>query len=331
MFRTSPSFPLGTPRTSPVEGGSHEWYVEVSEYFLSFDSRSHVSLLTEETLRRKAWPLLAGLPNATIITPSPKRHKYQEIPTALSDSVRALLRHDSSRSVLNKYNQQITHDASNDHLGTCPCFHFDNDTWANKSQDLLRVLESVLEKPSRYGSMHYFQGLHDIAGVLLYNLGETGITTAVLQRLCRSHFREALGDDDFVSLLAFLKATVLPLLLMIDPELHDVLACEEVMLPSLVIPWVITWCLHDIADPQVSSRLVDAFLCGHSTFILYFVLALLTRHRADILCCNIEDDDPMMIVLTVKGLSSKIMSDFADIDDGGISAQSLIDDALAYM
>lgn len=253
------------------------------------------------------------------------------MPTALSDRDRDLLRHDSSRSVLNKYNQQFSGEGSEDYMCSFPCFHFDTDTRTHKSQDLLHVLESALEKPARYGSMHYFQGLHDIAAVLLYNLGETVITTAVLQRLCRSHFREALADDDFLSLLAFLKATVLPLLLMIDPELHDVLACEEVMLPSLVLPWVITWCIHDIADPQVSSRLVDAFLCGHSTFILYFILALLTRHRAEILSCTLEDDDPMMIVLTVKGLSSKIVSDFANVDDVAISAQSLIDEALVYM
>ena len=188
-----------------------------------------------------------------------------------------------------------------------------------------------MEKPSRYGSIHYFQGLHDIAGALLYNLRDISLATAVLQRLCQSHFREALRDDDFISLLAFLNATVLPLLHMFDPELHDVLSAEEVMLPSLVLPWVITWCLHDIVDPQISSRLVDAFLCGHSTFILYFVVALLTRQRADILSCNLEDEDPMMIVLTVKGLSSKIMSDFANDDDVGISAHNLIDDALVYM
>ena len=221
------------------------------------------------------------------------------------------MRRDASRSVLGKYSMQK------------------DDT----SQDLRHVLESVLEKPTRYGTLQYYQGLHDIAGVLLYNLKDKVVATLVLQRLCQSHFREALRDDNFVSLLSFLQTVVLPLLHKFDPELHDFVAAEDVMLLTIILPWMITWCLHDLTDPLVASRLVDAFLCGHSTFVLYVVVALIVRYREEILNCMLEDDDPMMIVMTLKGLSSKIVSDYSDDkgDEAGISAQELIDDALVFM
>lgn len=244
----------------------------------------------------------------------------------LSDKDRDLLRRDSTRSVLNKY-KSCCSKHTNDKV-----FGYGNKGMPGKAEDLLQVLESVLEVPPRCGSMRYFQGLHDVAGILLLNLADNRLASTLLRRLCHSHFREALRDDDFVSLLSFLKATLLPLLHKFDPELHNILSPDEVMLPTVVLPWIITWCLHDIADPQTSSRLVDALLCGHSTFVLYFVIALLVAGRNDILNCNLDDDDdPMIIVMTTKGLSSKIVSDYCNHDDFGFSVQELIDNALMLL
>ena len=134
-----------------------------------------------------------------------------------------------------------------------------------------------------------------------------------------------------MSLLSFLKATLLPLLHKFDPDLHDILSSDEVMLPTIILPWIISWCLHDITDPLVSSRLVDALLCGHSTFVLYFVISLLIAGRNEILNSNLDDDDPMMIIMTTKGLVSKIVSDYSEHDGYGFPAQELIDNALILL
>ena len=284
-------------------------------------------LALEETFRRVAWPLLVGFHSSNISHPSSELQNSGASTSLsnLSDKDRDLLRRDSTRSVLNKYKSRCLETANDEAR--------DNDnTMPGNAKDLLQVLESVLEAPQRFGSIRYFQGLHDVAGVLLLNLVDNRLATAVLQRLCRSHFREALRDDDFVSLLAFLKATLLPLLHKFDPELHNILSSDEVMLPTIVLPWMITWCLHDIDDSQVSSRLVDALLCGHSTFILYLVIALLIAGRNEILKCNLDDDDdPMIVIMTTKALSSKIVSDYFDHGNDGFSAQELIDSALIFL
>ena len=285
------------------------------------------------TFRRIAWPLLVGLQvnndnNRSGISHASSESQSTGAPMPLSNlSVmdRDLLRLDSTRSVLNKYIVRCPEDAKKE------AGDKGSKLVQDKAKDLLQVLESVLGIPPRCGSMRYFQGMHDIVGVVLLNLADNLLATVVVRRLCHSHFREALRDDDFVSLLSFLKATLLPLLHKFDPDLHDILSSDEVMLPTIILPWIISWCLHDITDPLVSSRLVDALLCGHSTFVLYFVISLLIAGRNEILNSNLDDDDPMMIIMTTKGLVSKIVSDYSEHDGYGFPAQELIDNALILL
>lgn len=291
-------------------------------------------LALKATFRRVAWPLLVGLQGCDNNSSSGDIHPSSVLQSTgapirrsnLSDIDRDLLRLDSTRSVLNKYRGNCLDEAKEEEAsdkGSKPM--------QDKAKDLLQVLESVLEIPPRCGSMRYFQGMHDIVGVFLLNLADNLVATAVVRRLCHSHFREALRDDDFVSLLSFLEATLLPLLHKFDPELHDILSLDEVMLPTIILPWMISWCLHDITDPLVSSRLVDALICGHSTFVLYFVVSLLIAGRSEILNSNLDDDDPMMIAMTTKGLVSKIVSDFSEPDGYGFPAQAVIDNALVLL
>lgn len=290
-------------------------------------------LALKATFRRVAWPLLVGLQGCDNNSSSddiPPSSELQSIGAPirrsnLSDIDRDLLRLDSTRSVLNKYEGHCLDEAKEEASDK------GSEPMQDKAKDLLQVLESVLEIPPRCGSMRYFQGMHDIVGVFLLNLADNLVATAVVRRLCHSHFREALRDDDFVSLLSFLEATLLPLLHKFDPELHDILSLDEVMLPTIILPWMISWCLHDITDPLVSSRLVDALICGHSTFVLYFVVSLLIAGRSEILNSNLDDDDPMMIVMTTKGLISKIVSDYSEPDGYGFPAQAVIDNALVLL
>lgn len=271
-------------------------------------------------IRRKAWPLLVGASSDTssAVPDSPPLLRH-EPPLALSETDRGLIRRDSSRSSLAKFDAALIHGGQ---PGT-------SITGKDAEQCLLQILESTLEAAPQYGTMHYYQGLHDIAAVLWYNLGDVSVATSILRQLCHSHLREALRDDHFGALLSFLKSSLLPLLKQFDSELHDILVDDDVMLPSLVFPWIITWFTHDLSDPRVSSRLVDALLCGHSSFVLYLALALLVRHKDQIMdAYYMEDGDPMMVAMLVKTLSSKIGWDYSKT---GVSAQVLIDDALEFM
>jgi hypothetical protein len=273
-------------------------------------------------MRKKAWLLLVGISTAQ----SPQLLlQMDSVASNISEKDRGLMSLDSGRASFSKFDFDLIDNDDNDKGALS--------SNATGEQALLQILESTMEVKPRYGTMQYYQGLHDVAGVLLYNLGDADVATGVLRQLCASHFREALRDDNFASLLSFLQSYFLPLLHKLDAELHDVLSGEEVMLPAIIFPWIITWFTHDLCDPRISSRLVDALLCGHSTFTIYLAMALLIRNREEIISCALEyEDEPMMVATTLKTFSSKIVSDYNDSgEQSGIPAQHLIDDALSYM
>jgi Rab-GTPase-TBC domain len=290
------------------------------------------------SLRQTAWPLLVGLTDRYSLHPFHWKYtnyfhyiqKLRSYPSntlsVLSDRDRDLMRRDSTRSVLcryytNEFSLELLHQESQQKI------------LSKKSQELCQVLEMVFEKPTVLGSIHYFQGLHDIAAVMLYNLDDTILTSRILERLCRSHFRETLKDDKFVALKSFLDATLLPLLKKFDTGLYDILSPDEVMLPNIILPWILTWCLHDLENPIIASRLMDALFCGHSTFILYLVVALLMAGRNQILNCSINDDEDchINVIMTIKGMTSMLVSDYTESTEGKIQIQSLIDDALTIV
>lgn len=186
--------------------------------------------------------------------------------SSLNEKELELICCDAGRSVLFRYHKQ-SHDSdeSTTCLPTGESSAQQDLSYSDQQQQLTNVLVSTLATGNT--KLHYYQGLHDIAGVLLYNLRDEQIASAILSRLCRVHLRDALRED-LRSLTSFLNAVLLPLLESVDKELHDLLHESGLEASTAILPWIITWFSHDIHNEQVASRLVDAFLSSHPLFPL---------------------------------------------------------------
>lgn len=120
--------------------------------------------------------------------------------------------------------------------------------WAPPGTDSAQLrsqLESMLNGvvTAHSGSVFYYQGLHDIAQVLLLVLGfETGFR--VLSRLVVGPLRDCTRPDldPVVRSLSLLQ----PILAAADPVLAAALADAGIP-PYFAISWLITWLAHDIS------------------------------------------------------------------------------------
>lgn len=172
------------------------------------------------------------------------------------------------------------------------------------SQRLAQALEHTIRQSSSY---HYYQGLHDVAGVILHQLDyEQELATSILQRLSVSHWRDALKEN-FSSLTWMLNHLLLPLVEQVDPNVHYQLCLANVVeLANLTLPWVITWFTHDIFDPTTAGSLVDAFMASHPAFPVYFSVALLTHPLLKQGLLEADPNDPTSIFIFIKNLPKSI-------------------------
>jgi len=208
-------------------------------------------------MRRKAWHILVGL-DCMNDSACPQKSSSASL---LDVKDLELIQCDAGRSVLFRYHKQQADDSTSLPSGESTSQH--DLSYSDQQEQLASVLTETLAGKQ----LHYYQGLHDIAGVLLYNVQDAHHASAILSRLCRVHLRDALRQD-LSSLISFLNAVLLPLLESVDVELHDFLLQSGLEVPNVVLPWIITWFTHDVHDERVASRLVDAFVSSHALFPL---------------------------------------------------------------
>jgi Rab-GTPase-TBC domain len=214
-------------------------------------------------MRRAVWHLLVGLDR---IDPCQRT-------SSLNEQELDLIRRDANRSVLFRYyhKRRIADDTTPEsttgrHRDRD---YFSHDQQQEQQQQLATILSSALSSGggTKNKKLHYYQGLQDIAGVLLYNLQDTDHACAVLQRLCRLHLRDALRED-LTNWMWLLDTVLLPILHSLDQELHDYLLHSGLECSNAILPWLITWFTHDIHDEHVASRLMDVLLSSHALFSL---------------------------------------------------------------
>ncbi|CAB9515089.1 TBC1 domain family member 20 [Seminavis robusta] len=161
----------------------------------------------------------------------------------------------------------------------------------------------------------YYQGYHDVASIFLAALGGASIkaiekqqqqtspgsdaavqaatmglemSSKVLYQVSLSHFREPMRKD-FLHLQTALRMVLLPLLSVMDPEVHAHLyGCG--MEPFFALSWMLTWFSHDIRDTTLVKRLFDFFLCSHPLMPIYLSVAMLchSSNRQEILATPCE-------------------------------------------
>ena len=146
---------------------------------------------------------------------------------------------------------------------------------------LRRQLSGVMAAFFRsYGnSLHYYQGLHEIAAVLMLNTNMR-VAADMLVRLAHCHLRDHMGRD--------MKCTLAQLNLMLaivaraDPELYEFLNRAET-LPIFALSWPLTWFCHVVDSLPNVSRIFDACLASHPFFPLYLSAAVVLWRRSDVM------------------------------------------------
>jgi hypothetical protein len=132
------------------------------------------------------------------------------------------------------------------------------------------------------GSVHYYQGLHDVAGVLLLVSGEAK-AFQLLQALAQGHLRDATRPtlDAVLELLALLA----PITEAVDQQLAAHIAAQGLP-PFFALSWYITWFAHDVPDLASAARLFDLFLASHPLMPLYVGAVAMRSQRATLLECE---------------------------------------------
>lgn len=149
-----------------------------------------------------------------------------------------------------------------------------------RRRQLKRLINAAINYHS--GEVFYYQGLHDVAGVLLLVLGEAAAFPA-LSRLALTHLRDATRPalDAVVELLGFLY----PIL-----EAHDrtlVTSLRKHNLPPyFALSWCLTWFAHDTKSLQDVCRLFDVFLSSPPLMPLYLGAVAMSTARQQLLQCS---------------------------------------------
>lgn len=264
-----------------------------------------------------------------------------------------MIRRDAGRSVIFRYTMvEEVIEGNDDDQGGKSVMSTMSAAPTYASQRLARVLEAVIrdgktEESSAVPIIHYYQGLHDIAGVILHTLDyDVHATTQILSCICRTHLRDATREN-FGSVTWTLNVFLPPLVQHVDPHLyHFLVEMAQVDLANLCLPWVITWFTHDLHDADTAGRLVDAFVSSHPLFPMYVCVALLTHplFQEDLL--QADCDDPASIFLMIKRMPSTLAEHknndhhHHDAPSTGwvtstptttVPIQEVLDDALAIM
>ena len=129
------------------------------------------------------------------------------------------------------------------------------------------------------GVVHYYQGLHDVASVLLLTLGLEAAFGA-LEALALTRLREFVKSDLSASLERL--ELLPPLLRRAAPELQRWVDAAGTP-PHFALSWLITWFAHDCRNLAVAKRCFDLFLALPEHAPLYVAAALLRRSAPQIM------------------------------------------------
>jgi len=144
-----------------------------------------------------------------------------------------------------------------------------------------RMRRKAIDLDRRRG-VHYYQGLHDIASVLLMVTGED-VAFPMLQHLVKHHLRDCTRID-LTPVLESLEF-VFHLLKQADAELHDYIRSTGLP-PHFAISWRLTWFTHEIRDLDQCARLFDVFIAAHPLMPIYVGVASLMASREKILAAE---------------------------------------------
>ena len=278
------------------------------------------------SMRQKAWPALLEIKDMEAVKSLLKTHKE------ILHMGQHASNHDSDLDIIRKDVQRSSMFRCQSVSGSIVKGEQQSDALQEK---LISVIYTAVSTPTAVGEEKpsYYQGLHDIAFVLLFNLNYDEVTTVVvLRKLLQTHLQDA-ARKDFGNVLFLLNAVLMPFLQSIDPQVYQALIESDVPISNAIMPWLITLFAHPVHDQAVASRLMDAFVTSHPLLPFYVAVALLVHPslRTSILEAAY---DPCMMHMTVHGLPGQMKNDFEvpiNDDQELITAQVIIDTAMQLM
>ena len=122
-------------------------------------------------------------------------------------------------------------------------------------------------------SLSYFQGLHDIASVVMVVTNNEDVAAKALFRLATTRLRALFADD-----IGPVLEKPLAVVEKADPELMGFLKRGDAS-PLFARRWVMTWFSHDIDDPQTAQRMFDLLVATDFTQVIYLSAALMCCTR----------------------------------------------------
>lgn len=150
----------------------------------------------------------------------------------------------------------------------------------DKRKELRFVLDATV--CGQDGTVFYYQGLHDVASVLLLVMGDkAAYQTLTHLSLCQLRDCTRSTLDAVLELLGLL----MPILREADEEVYEQLAATEVP-PFFALGWFITWFAHSVDDLQQISRLFDLFMAAHPLMPLYVTAIVIKGARKQVLACE---------------------------------------------
>jgi Rab-GTPase-TBC domain len=208
-------------------------------------------------------------------------------------------------------------------------FHFDvcND-WGQESRKrdeevyrLACTLDKAFSSSGSKQSHHYYQGLHDVASVLLLSTNDELESVSLLKALMRSHLQP------FVATSMATTCKILDccwrLLEVADRPLHHQLESSGIAgTPVFALSWLITWFSHDIRCFANVQKLFDELIPGHPMLIVYVIVALLHCER-DYIINTLNAEDPSPLFAALKRLPQRIAGEQGlHGSDGDVLARS---------
>jgi hypothetical protein len=179
------------------------------------------------------------------------------------------------------------------------CREWDADTRAAKLAQLADVLAAVFPEDDASSPpasppprLRYYQGLHDVASLLLVAAGPVHAPALLTHVLLRGGLLPYARGDAGVPLALDALALMMALLARVDAPLHDHVVASGVA-PHWGLSWLLTLFAHDVGDAGAGIRLLDGFLgAGHPALPVYAAVALLMAARAGVLALDPEDTGP---------------------------------------
>ena len=163
---------------------------------------------------------------------------------------------------------------------------------------LKELLNNTLSSLNASGT-HYYQGLNDIASVLLLlevtvkgcseseaaSQSSNTLSSSCLSALCQNHLHDFTRStmEPTIEVLQLLS----PLVELMDDELHCHLERIGILEDSFfALSWLITWFTHEIKSAPIAFRLFDLFLSSHPLMAIYLGAAVMSRLKVKLMGCT---------------------------------------------